>query len=111
MWNWTLGQMGPGRRATVSRVAADVGRKSTGYMFGNLLTSLIAGTVVFVTLLIIGEPFPLLWGLWGALQVLVREIWQATAPNVAGESPAPAAEAADDGAGSVAGVLAESGIR
>ena len=36
-------------------------------MFGNLLTSLIAGTVVFVTLLILGVPFPLLWGLWVAL--------------------------------------------
>ena len=36
-------------------------------MAGNLLTSLIAGTVVFVTLLILGVPFPLLWGLWVAL--------------------------------------------
>ena len=215
MWNWTLGQMSPGRRATVSRVAADVSRKSTGYMFGNLLTSLIAGTVVFVTLLIIGVPFPLLWGLWvalvdflpmiggalagiptvlfafisqgltagivtavvfavytqienhilnpvimsksvrinpllvfiavlvgaslggviggmaggfvaallaiptaGALQVLVREIWQATAPDEpeespapAAEAPAPAAEAANEDVGSAARVLAESGVR
>jgi len=66
-WNWTLGQMRPGRRATVSRIAADVSSKATGYMFGNLLTSLIAGTVVFVTLVILGVPFPLLWGLWVAL--------------------------------------------
>jgi predicted PurR-regulated permease PerM len=36
-------------------------------MLGNLLTSLIAGIVVFVTLLIVGVPFPLLWGLWVAL--------------------------------------------
>ena len=36
-------------------------------MAGNLLTSLTAGTVVFVTLLILGVPFPLLWGLWVAL--------------------------------------------
>ncbi len=54
MWNWTLGQMAPGRRATVTRVAADISQKVTGYMFGNLLTSLIAGMVVFVTLLILG---------------------------------------------------------
>jgi predicted PurR-regulated permease PerM len=67
MWNWTLGQMTPGRRATVTRIAADVSQKVTGYMAGNLLTSLIAGTVVFVTLLILGVPFPLLWGLWVAL--------------------------------------------
>jgi predicted PurR-regulated permease PerM len=67
IWNWTLGQMSPGRGGTVTRIAADVSRKATGYMFGNLLTSLIAGIVVFVTLLILGVPFPLLWGLWVAL--------------------------------------------
>jgi predicted PurR-regulated permease PerM len=67
MWNWTLGQMTPGHQATVTRVAGDVSQKVTGYMFGNLLTSLIAGFVVFVTLLILGVPFPLLWGLWVAL--------------------------------------------
>ena len=67
IWNWSLGQMTPGRSATVTRIAADVSQKVTGYMFGNLLTSLIAGTVVFVTLLILGVPFPLLWGLWVAL--------------------------------------------
>ena len=67
MWSWTLGQMGPGRKATVTRIAGDVSQKVTGYMSGDLLTSLIAGTVVFVTLLILGVPFPLLWGLWVAL--------------------------------------------
>ena len=183
--------MTPGRRATVTRVAGDVSQKVTGYMFGDLLTSLIAGLVVFVTLLILGVPFPLLWGRgwpwWtscrcrrgpgrhphrlvrvhrpgpyrghrhrgrlrrlhpdreprpepgghdktarispllvfiavltgasigsliggifggfvaallaiptaGALQVLVKEVWQATAPDQPQESPAPAAEPAD----------------
>ena len=67
MWSWTLAQMTPGRQATVTRIAADVSGKVTGYMAGNLLTSLIAGTVVFVTLQILGVPFPLLWGLWVAL--------------------------------------------
>ncbi len=45
MRDWTLGQMTPGRRATVTRIAADVSQKTTGYMFGDLLTSLIAGVV------------------------------------------------------------------
>ena len=72
MWNWTLGQMTPGHQATVTRVAGDVSQKVTGYMSGNLLTSLIAGTVVFVTLLILGVPFPLLWGLWVALVTSCR---------------------------------------
>jgi predicted PurR-regulated permease PerM len=36
-------------------------------MLGNFLTSLIAGIVVFVTLLTVGVPFPFLWALWVAL--------------------------------------------
>jgi predicted PurR-regulated permease PerM len=62
-----LSQMAPDRAATITKVAAEVNQTVTGYMFGNLLTSLIAGAVVFVTLMIVGVPFPLLWGLWVAL--------------------------------------------
>ncbi len=36
-------------------------------MAGNILTSVIAGVVVFVTLTALGIPFPLLWALWVAL--------------------------------------------
>jgi predicted PurR-regulated permease PerM len=67
MRKWLLGQMRPDRAATVKRIGSEVSRSVTGYMLGNFLTSLIAGTVVFVTLLIVGVPFPLLWGLWVAL--------------------------------------------
>ena len=67
MRKWLLGQMRPERAATFTRIGAEVSQSVTGYMLGNLLTSLIAGTVVFVTLLILGVPFPLLWGLWVAL--------------------------------------------
>jgi predicted PurR-regulated permease PerM len=59
--------MTPDRAATVTRIGNDVSRAVTGYMLGNLLTSLIAGLVVFVTLLVLGLPFPFLWGLWVAL--------------------------------------------
>jgi predicted PurR-regulated permease PerM len=62
-----LSQMAPERAAAVTRVAGDVNRAVTGYMLGNLLTSIIAGAVVFVTLMILGVPFPFLWGLWVAL--------------------------------------------
>ena len=62
-----LGQMAPERAAEVKKVAGEVNRAVTGYMLGNLLTSLIAGAVVFVTLMILGVPFPLLWALWVAL--------------------------------------------
>ena len=67
MRTWLLGQMRPDRAANVTRIAADVNRSVVGYMLGNLLTSVIAGTVVFVTLFILGVPFPFLWGLWVAL--------------------------------------------
>ncbi len=64
---WGLRQMTPDRAATVTRIAGDMRRGITGYMLGNTLTSLIAGVVVFVTLMILGVPYPLLWGLWVAL--------------------------------------------
>jgi len=67
MRRWTLGQMSPQRAAAITRVAGEVNRSVIGYMLGNFLTSLIAGLVVFVTLMILGVPFPFLWGVWVAL--------------------------------------------
>jgi predicted PurR-regulated permease PerM len=64
---WILRQMRPERAAKATAVAAEVNQAVAGYMLGNLLTSLIAGVVVFVTLMILGVPYPLLWGLWVAL--------------------------------------------
>jgi len=57
----------PERSARVIRVAGEVNRSVTGYMFGNFITSVIAGVVVFVTLLVLGVPYALLWALWVAL--------------------------------------------
>jgi len=62
-----LGMMSPARRQSVTSVASQVNRAVTGYMLGNFLTSLIAGLVVFLTLLLLGVPYPLLWALWVAL--------------------------------------------
>jgi len=62
-----LGMMSPQRRESVVSVASQVNRAVTGYMLGNFLTSLIAGAVVFVTLMLLGVPFPYLWALWVAL--------------------------------------------
>ena len=39
----------------------------TGYVLGDVLTSLIAGVVVFITLAALRVPFPFLWALWVAL--------------------------------------------
>ena len=62
-----LGLMSARRAASITRVAGQVNRSVTGYMLGNFLTSIIAGVVVFVTLLALGVPFPFLWALWVAL--------------------------------------------
>jgi predicted PurR-regulated permease PerM len=67
MGRWLLELMPPERAAYCRRVAGEVSQSVTGYAFGNLLTSLIAGLVVFVTLTVLGVPFPLLWAVWVAL--------------------------------------------
>ncbi len=62
-----LGLMVPARAERYRRIASAVNRSVTGYMLGNFATSIIAGLVVLVTLLILGVPFPFLWALWVAL--------------------------------------------
>lgn len=62
-----LGLLAEGRRAEVERVARSVRQAVTGYMFGNFLTSLVAGLVVTLTLVVLGLPDAPLWGLWVAL--------------------------------------------
>jgi predicted PurR-regulated permease PerM len=62
-----LNNMSPARAERYAQIAREVNRGVTGYMLGNILTSIIAGAVVFVTLLIVGVPYPLLWALWVAL--------------------------------------------
>jgi predicted PurR-regulated permease PerM len=44
-----------------------IARNVSGYVLGDMLTSVIAGVVVFITLLIMGVPYPFLWALWVAL--------------------------------------------
>jgi len=90
MWNWTLGQMTPGRRATVTRIAADVSQKVTGYMFGEPadLAHRRDGGVRDAAAL--GVPFPLLWGLWVALVDFLPMIggaWPASPPSCSRSSP------------------------
>lgn len=62
-----LGLMSRERAARVSRVYDEASRSVSGYMFGNALTSIVAGIVVFITLVIVGVPYPLLLGVWVAL--------------------------------------------
>ena len=67
IWRAALQALPQDRAAYYSGVAREISQSATGYAFGNLLTSLIAGVVMFVTLSLLGVPFPLLWGLWVAL--------------------------------------------
>ena len=67
MKNGLLALMVPARAERYTRIAREVSRSATGYMLGNFLTSLTAGVVVLVTLLVLGVPFPFLWTLWVAL--------------------------------------------
>jgi predicted PurR-regulated permease PerM len=62
-----LDMMVPERAARYSRIGSNVSRAISGYMLGDVLTSLVAGIVVFVTLTALGVPYPLLFGLWVAL--------------------------------------------
>ena len=62
-----LGAMSQDRAARYARVGHEINRSVVGYVLGDLLTSIIAGVVVFVALFAVGVPFPLLWALWVAL--------------------------------------------
>jgi predicted PurR-regulated permease PerM len=62
-----LGLLPPERAERYTRVGTEINRSLTGYALGNLLTSVIAGLVVFVTLVVLGVPFPALWALRVAL--------------------------------------------
>ncbi len=62
-----LALLPPQQAANYARIAGEISQSATGYALGDLLTSLIAGVVVFVTLTALGVPFALLWALWVAL--------------------------------------------
>ena len=74
-----LGLMAPDRAKRYARVAHEINQSVTGYMVGDILTSVIAGVVVFFTLLLLGVPFPLLWALWVALVDFLPQVGGALA--------------------------------
>jgi len=48
---------GPGKEERFRHVASEIYRSISGYVAGNLLISVIAGTVTYITLLILDVPF------------------------------------------------------
>jgi predicted PurR-regulated permease PerM len=62
-----LAWMRPDRAVRLRSMAQEVSRAISGYMLGNLATSMIAGVVVFVGLRIMGVPFALVLAIWVGL--------------------------------------------
>jgi predicted PurR-regulated permease PerM len=58
-------------RSRVRAVAIDAARAVSGYMFGNLLISAIAGTLTYVLLKILGVPYAEVLALWVAFTDLI----------------------------------------
>jgi len=61
----------PATGARIRRVAADCARSVTGYISGNLLISVICGSLTYVVLLILGVPFAGLIALFVGIADLV----------------------------------------
>lgn len=66
-----LGTMNPQLRRTVSDVSSTVSRSVTAYVLGTIAMGLLFGSVVLVTLLILGVPFALLLALWVSLVAMI----------------------------------------
>ena len=62
-----LGSMSPNRAKRYTEIGRKVSRSISGYMLGDILTSIVAGAVVFVTLAALSVPYALLFGLWVAI--------------------------------------------
>jgi predicted PurR-regulated permease PerM len=57
----------PERAKRYRHIGRIISRSVSGYVLGDMMTSIAAGVVVFVTLLIVGVPYAFLWALWVAL--------------------------------------------
>jgi predicted PurR-regulated permease PerM len=71
---WTAGLMYRDKRERYLRVTDRIIQTTSRYMIGNLVISLICGTVYGVTALILGLPYPLALGVIAAILDLVPNI-------------------------------------
>jgi predicted PurR-regulated permease PerM len=67
LWAAFLGSFRPSTGVRLERVINESIRSVSGYMLGNILTSIIAGIVCGTTLAILGVPFALLLGFFVAM--------------------------------------------
>ena len=66
-----LNILSPPRREHIRHVAADCAKAVTGYVAGNLLISVVAGTAAFVFFWVAGVPFRTVLALWVAFADLI----------------------------------------
>ena len=69
-----LSRSDPERAERARRVGRAVSQSVTGYVRGTLLTSVVAGTVMGVTLLLLGVPFWLVFAVWVAIVDLLPQV-------------------------------------
>ncbi len=62
-----LGVMSPERARRYTEIGGKISRSISGFVLGDILTSIVAGAVVFVTLAALSVPYALLFGLWVAI--------------------------------------------
>jgi predicted PurR-regulated permease PerM len=67
----TLALLSPERADRVRRVGADCAKTVTGYISGNLLISVICGSLTYIVLLVLGVPFAGLIALFVAIADLI----------------------------------------
>ncbi len=66
-----VGMLSPPKRDRLTAVARDCARAITGYVMGNLLISVIAALITYVSLWILGVPFKGVLALWVAFADLI----------------------------------------
>lgn len=66
-------------RPRAERLGAVIARASLGYLLGGFLTSFLGAVVVFVTLVALGVPYPVLFALWVLLVDFLPQIGGALA--------------------------------
>lgn len=66
-----LGLVPDAHRERVRRVAGDAAKAVAGYMFGNVVISVIAGVAAYAFLRVVGLPYPEVLALWVAFADLI----------------------------------------
>ncbi len=77
--NIILVSLSPARAAYAQEMGALISKAALGYVVGNLIMSLLAGVVVFVTLWVTHVPFALLFALWVVLVDFLPQVGGALA--------------------------------